>query len=542
MPRSQSRVSSSSPKRSNRSSRGHERKRRPSGSDSERLVDFMLQHRRLNLIEHGVLTVMTYPHFYPVAFWKGEGKEKELAGLDVDVMRAFAEKCGLKVKFVTTDKFDGIWDAPSKGLADVSIGGIGNTIGRGDGHTEWTMPYFYVHRSVVYRKDDPIELFPYNVKRTIYGTKGSTGWWDAKLRMDGAMNDKDSFMQEGSSEDEDLNDLLSGKVQGLMRGDMVSRALVKRYPKKLAYSAWNILPTITKTDGETFAYPCKLGSGLAVSLTTFLVETIMNGFLKKLVVKYNLGDDINFAPIKNQQVSPAFLPIDVKTAKPTAEDIKYFEKAVKQLWKAPAGIAKRWLEEMIPTHASEEVRVEDGREISKSYLQEDVYPRIKAQIANMEACDDDMIFRLISVTVEQFMYVLREAFLEEETEEIRKANPDYSGRDLPLAYMDNRLPIRAAQTIEEHKQAARNGGIAYNGKAPAIVLDCDVLRTDFTKRVAGEIGRGKFVMYIMLVTTKAILEALQHLSGVKSNLEKHVFGDALNGGPLPRDVKLHKKK
>lgn len=42
------------------------------------------------------------------------------------------------------------------------------------------------------------------------------------------------------------------------------------------------------SDGEVFAYPTKTGSGVAVSLSTFIAELIERGQLKNLMKKYNL--------------------------------------------------------------------------------------------------------------------------------------------------------------------------------------------------------------------------------------------------------------
>jgi hypothetical protein len=55
-------------------------------------------------------------------------------------MRAFAEVAGLGIRFLEFRSFDGIWEAPEDGYADVSIGGIANLESRTGPLTEWTIP------------------------------------------------------------------------------------------------------------------------------------------------------------------------------------------------------------------------------------------------------------------------------------------------------------------------------------------------------------------------------------------------------------------
>ena len=174
------------------------------------------------------MIVAVYANFYPIAFKTGRGT---YSGLDVDIMKLFGKVVGLKIQFEEYDHFDGIWNMPAKKRSDVSIGGIGMTPGRLRKQTEWTMPYFHLMRTVVYNRKTPITKFPEDVKDTVLGTFGSTGWLDAQLRA--RKVHKDHFMQRGSTDEEDIRAVVKGKVQGIMRGSFVGQSIVAKHKEGL---------------------------------------------------------------------------------------------------------------------------------------------------------------------------------------------------------------------------------------------------------------------------------------------------------------------
>lgn len=279
-----SKKKSSSKRRPSVSKRNSLARRKSITRKESRENEEYLLKREYDLVKDNTLTVSVYANFYPVAYKSAGG---HLRGLDVDIMTLFAKASGLKLKFVEKDKFNGIWNDPRRGVSDVSISGIGLVPERLNKTTEWTMPYFHVMRTVVYNKKDPIKHFPQDVHDTVLGTYKSTGWLDAQLRA--KKLHKDHFMQKGTTDEEDIEAVKNGEVQGIMRGSFVGQSIVKRYPKKLGMTKpWEIDPTLVTSDGEIFAYPTRLGSGLAVALSSFLTELLMNGTLEKLLVKYHL--------------------------------------------------------------------------------------------------------------------------------------------------------------------------------------------------------------------------------------------------------------
>ncbi len=268
--------------------------------------DKMFKNIKINTIKQKKLVVATYTEFPPIAFYD---KNNVLTGIDVDIISLYAKFCGLEIEWKNIPKFDGIWNLPENKVSDISIGGIANTLGRGTELTEWSMPYFYVHRSMIYSKNNRI------FNNIIRGTENSTGWLDSKQQQK-ANNPNNIFAKKimganklevsQNTNKEDIKDLINGKIMGLMRGDFVARSNVKEHPNDLAYFRWNMDETLLPTDGEIFAFPAKLGSNIAPSISSFITYLIYEGKLKKLLLKYNLIDesDINtyYKPISTEEV------------------------------------------------------------------------------------------------------------------------------------------------------------------------------------------------------------------------------------------------
>ena len=245
-------------------------------------IPYIISHRELTTIKANTLTVAAYPHFYPICYYNSRGN---LAGLDVDILKKFAKEAKLDIVFKEFNLFNGIWNKPAIGKADVSIGGISNSKGRTRVATEWSIPYFYVNRSILFKKSNPIHSFPDDVDGIVVGTEGSTGWTDAKILLKNV--NKQRFLKKGKTDKQDLSDLLSGKILGLIRGDFVSQSIIRKNPK-LGMIKWEADNSILSSDGEVFAFPTKKGSGISVLLSAFLTESIHNGFMVKLMKKYSL--------------------------------------------------------------------------------------------------------------------------------------------------------------------------------------------------------------------------------------------------------------
>lgn len=254
-------------------------------NDLRNIISKITKNSHLNTIIPGVLTVSAYANFYPICYIN---ESDELAGIDVDIMHEFGKLFKLQLNFIIKNKFDKIWLDPINGLSDVAIGGISITSERTTPLTEWTIPYFYVDRTIIYNLKNPINKFPDDVTGIIKGTKNSTGYIDgyAKLKKVG----KSNLMIESNDDKDDIDQLLKGKIQGLMRGSFVGKSIIAIYPLQLGMSKpWQIGKSLIGSYGEVFSYPTNKNSGIGILLTMLLTEDMMNHHLSHLIIKYNLA-------------------------------------------------------------------------------------------------------------------------------------------------------------------------------------------------------------------------------------------------------------
>ena len=128
----------------------------------------------------GALTVRVFTGFEPFVF----PVDGELVGFDVDVLRGFAARCALDLRFSPTDRFDGIWFAPADGIADIAAAGIARFVERLRPDVAWSEPYFEVSRSILVHEADAGRLRRIDdfEERAIGFVAGSTADLDTRAR------------------------------------------------------------------------------------------------------------------------------------------------------------------------------------------------------------------------------------------------------------------------------------------------------------------------------------------------------------------------
>lgn len=238
---------------------------------------------------HPGLRVAVYPNFYPVAY--RDEKTREFSGIDIDILSGFSKAVGLAApRYLPSSEYFDLWDRPAAwgNAVDVAIGGVGRTTWRESQGIEWTIPYFTVRRTLVYRLADPVARFPEDVTGQVTGTMGSTGMVDAMRRMRAAGKGHLLLIRH-ETDARDLRDLMAGKIQGLMRGSFVGAALVAKHPKVLGLTKfWDASASDLWAGGEIFSFPCRRGSGLAGALNTYLLQLSASGGLARLITKHHM--------------------------------------------------------------------------------------------------------------------------------------------------------------------------------------------------------------------------------------------------------------
>jgi hypothetical protein len=339
-------------------------------------VDKMIKNREIKTVEPGVLTVSAYAGFYPLAYKEADTRGNLIwKGFDVDFIRKFGELIGYKVKFVEVATFKNIWDLPRQGISDLAIGGIANSIGpqgpRGGEETEWTLPYFYVNRSVIIKKGTK---FP-SPSAKIAAVDGSTGWNDGTLRGAAGMGE----LVKATTDDEDLPKLREigangiPKLTAVMHGNNVSRALIRKNGKNnLRMISWEMAPTLLQKDGEIFAYPTKLGSGLGSVLSAFITKSVLNGYLEFLVNKYHLDLD--------HFIQEGVIPTGEFTAPPGLKPAADLSKRI-----------KGFLEDANKDSTRKSFKAGIESDLDMKLIATPVKGRLAAQLKNPYACDNQLI-------------------------------------------------------------------------------------------------------------------------------------------------------
>lgn len=99
--------------------------------------------------ERPSLKMVTEPTFPPYEFLRG----REVVGVDVEICRAVAAKCGKAFKVVSVD-FDAILPALVSGKADLAAAGLTITEDRAQS-VDFSAPYMKTGNVIIYRKAKP---------------------------------------------------------------------------------------------------------------------------------------------------------------------------------------------------------------------------------------------------------------------------------------------------------------------------------------------------------------------------------------------------
>ncbi len=172
----------------------------------------------------GKLTVAICTGFAPVGFRDPAGR---VAGMDADLMRAFAREHGYELVFVEQTRFDGIWRLPARGECDIAASGLSKRRDRLVAGIRWSYPYFSVERSLSILKTnaDRFRNIADFDGMKIAVTAGTTGDQDIRQRNPNAI--RVPYDDEATA----IRDLLAGKVHALARGDVSNRYDARVHPE-----------------------------------------------------------------------------------------------------------------------------------------------------------------------------------------------------------------------------------------------------------------------------------------------------------------------
>lgn len=240
------------------------------GDDTEEAAD-------LDLVEDGKLTVCSDIPYAPFEFEEGG----ELKGVDVDLMKAVADKLGLEAEFRDTD-FDGIFAALAAGNCDVIASSVSITDEREE-ENDFTEGYFEINQSMLVRKGEESTLKDFaSLKGKTIGVQSETT--GAEFAMEEAEK-VDAEVKEFTGADELFTALKAKQVD----------AVVQDFPIN-AYHAENTGETVVSAtfeadEPEQYGFVVKKGNAdLLEAIDKALEEMKDDGSYGEILDAY-LGDE-----------------------------------------------------------------------------------------------------------------------------------------------------------------------------------------------------------------------------------------------------------
>lgn len=240
------------------------------GDDTSEAADF-------DLVEDGKLTVCSDIPYAPFEFEEGG----ELKGVDIDLMKAVADKLGLEAEFRDTD-FDGIFAALAAGNCDVIASSVSITDEREE-ENDFTEGYFEINQSMLVRKGEESTLKDFaSLKGKTIGVQSETT--GAEFAMEEAEK-VDAEVKEFTGADELFTALKAKQVD----------AVVQDFPIN-AYHAENTGETVVSAtfeadEPEQYGFVVKQGNAdLLEAIDKALEELKDDGTYEDILDAY-LGDE-----------------------------------------------------------------------------------------------------------------------------------------------------------------------------------------------------------------------------------------------------------
>ncbi len=214
----------------------------------------------------GVLTVATSPDFPPFE----NLENNEIVGIEVEIVKKFAESLGVKVEFVSMD-FDSVIPGIQTGKFDLGMSGITITEARKK-NSDFTDPYFLAAQSIVVLADSGIKT-----KADLDGKKISvqTGTTAEEYCME---NDYD--VSAFAANNDAMSALLTGKVDAYVVDNEVAVALSAEQN-----GATIVLEEKMTTEPYGFCF-AKNSSTLTKAFNDLIKSMIDSGEMEELFNKY----------------------------------------------------------------------------------------------------------------------------------------------------------------------------------------------------------------------------------------------------------------
>lgn len=225
----------------------------------------------------GCITVAICTGFAPVGYRDESGA---IAGMDADVMRAFARENGYDLTFEEVKVFDNIWELPARGSVDAAVSGVSKRQDRLRPGIRWSYPYFNVERSlsILKKNADRFRSIADFDGMKIAVTIGTTGDQDVRERNPNAIR------VGYDNEEAAIRDLLAGKVHALARGDVSNQYDARQHSELAVIDAHPMVPVeefVVAVSAERVALGQKLDKFLSAARRDGRLAEIFAKWLKR---------------------------------------------------------------------------------------------------------------------------------------------------------------------------------------------------------------------------------------------------------------------
>ena len=226
-------------------------------------------------LREGTLKVATEGTFSPFSYYNDKN---ELAGYDVDVARAVAEKLGLKIEFLTAP-WDAMLAAFDAGKADAVFNQVSITDERKKKY-EYSVPYTVVYGAIIVHKDNN-DIKSFEDLKGKKNADSATSNWAQVAKKYGAQNvTVDSFAKS-------MELLIARRVDTVVRDNTVFYDFLKQRPDAPIKIAAKL-----KDVDYSAAIVQKGNKELADQISKALNELKAEGKLKEISLKY-FGKDVS---------------------------------------------------------------------------------------------------------------------------------------------------------------------------------------------------------------------------------------------------------
>lgn len=223
--------------------------------------------------EKGTLILATESTYPPFQYLIVEGGKTINAGLDVDIMRGFAESIGVEL-IVHEMAFDSIIPAVQAGTADFG-GSFTPTPERAEA-VDFSEIYYYSNHNVIVRLGEG-ELHP-NIE-TFNGGKLGAQKGTVQDQMIDAMEEIDVLALPKVTSL--IQELISGNIDGIMSDFSVADTYVAAYPDKVEKTPFEI----PDESGGVAMCQAKGQEALLEALNAYILESMQTGEIEKMYEK-----------------------------------------------------------------------------------------------------------------------------------------------------------------------------------------------------------------------------------------------------------------